>query len=258
MGCGTPSFPSGDFAGHSLRAGFATQVARSGGTVFDIMRQTGHRSVQTASRYVREGADLSQLARREARPVTAPVDEAVLGPIEALLFASSRPLSVKLLARLLDVTEDRISVLLDRLADACAGSARGLQVVEVAKGWRVETKPQHAALVAKVRRGKGELPLSPQALETLAVVALRQPVTTAEVTAIRGLDSVATLDTLHKRRLIGTVATGQASRSPAQWRTTQGFLDAFGLSTLKDLFEDGRIAGIFGRRLRGHRHRRKI
>lgn len=178
--------------------------------------------------------------------MTPPMDEALLGRIEAMLFASSHPLSVRLLARLLGLTENRVLEVVENLAASCARPDRGLQVVEVARGWRIETKPQHTEVVAKVRRGKGERPLSAQALEALAVVALKQPITTGEVTAIRGLDSVATLDTLRKRRLIGTTATGQLTRGTVQWRTTQVFLDTFGLATLKDLFEDGRIVKIFG------------
>jgi segregation and condensation protein B len=168
------------------------------------------------------------------------------GELEALLFASSRPLSTRVLARSLGLSEEHTLVLLGNFASDLAQPGRGLQLRETAGAWRLETKPIHANLVATIRRGKGERPLTQQALETLAVVALRQPVTTDEVAAIRGVDSAATLDTLNQRKLIGKATPRRAEGTAVRWRTTQGFLDLFGLAAMEDLYKDNRLARIFG------------
>lgn len=168
------------------------------------------------------------------------------GELEALLFASSRPLSIRVLARNLDVSEEQTLALLGEFGSDLAQPGRGLQLREIGGTWRLETKPIHANRVASIRRGKGERPLTQQALETLAVVALRQPVTADEVAAIRGVDSAGTLDTLHKRKLIAKARSVWSEGTAAQWSTTQGFLNLFGLSGMEDLYKDNRLARIFG------------
>jgi segregation and condensation protein B len=168
------------------------------------------------------------------------------GELEALLFASSRPLSTRVLARSLDLSEEHTLALLGNFAADLTQPGRGLQLREIAGTWRLETKPIHANLVATIRRGKGERPLTQQALETLAVVALRQPVTADEVAAIRGVDSAGTIDTLSKRKLIAKITPRTAEGTAARWRTTQGFLDLFGLEAMEDLYKDNRLARIFG------------
>lgn len=168
------------------------------------------------------------------------------GELEALLFASSRPLSTRVLARNLDLGDEHTLALLGEFASDLALPERGLQLREIAGTWRLETKPIHANLVATIRRGKGERPLTQQALETLAVVALRQPVTTDEVAAVRGLDSAGTLDTLNRRKLITKSTPLRSEGTAARWRTTQGFLDLFGLASMNDLYKDNRLARIFG------------
>jgi segregation and condensation protein B len=168
------------------------------------------------------------------------------GELEALLFATSRPLSTRVLARNLDLSEEHTLRLLGTLASDLERPERGLQLRENAGTWRLETKPIHANLVSSIRRAKGERPLTQQALETLAVVALRQPVTGDEVAAIRGVDSAATLDTLHKRKLIAKATPRRADAIGVRWRTTQGFLDLFGLAGMEELYKDDRLARIFG------------
>jgi segregation and condensation protein B len=115
------------------------------------------------------------------------------------------------------------------------------------RSWRLETKPTYADFVTSIRSERGERPLTQQSLETLAVVALRQPVTTDDVTAIRGVDSTATIETLRQRKFIAKVA--QQRGKAIHWRTTQTFLDLFGLRNMDDLYRDYRdskIERIFG------------
>ena len=167
------------------------------------------------------------------------------GELEALLFASPRPVSTKLIAKRLELPEEEILALLRRFAAALRVPSRGLQLREIHGSWRLETKPEHAEIVRSVRAERGERPLSQRALESLAVVALRQPVTTEEVTAIRGLDSTGTLETLLKRRMIAKIEDRETGKG-VHWRTTQNFLDLFGLGTLADLYRDSKLERIFG------------
>src|SRR6267154_3541745 len=123
------------------------------------------------------------------------------GKIEALLFAASRPLSVKSLAKILQLETERVELLLAELSEDLQSLGRGLQLRNLTGRWRLETKPEHTEIIALLKQGRTTKPLSGQALETLAIVALKQPVTTDEVSAVRGLDSHATIQTLAKRKL---------------------------------------------------------
>jgi segregation and condensation protein B len=106
-------------------------------------------------------------------------------------------------------------------------------------------------VVASLREERGERPLTEQALETLAVVALRQPVTTEEVTAIRGAESYGTIETLRRHKYIAKAEQRGAQGRAARWRTTQLFLDRFGLATLEELYREGRLEAVFGASVRG-------
>lgn len=168
-----------------------------------------------------------------------------LGDLEALLFAAGRPLALSEIARRLALGEPEARALVARLEDELARPGRGLQLREAAGKWRLETRPDREEIVAALRAERGERPLSPQALETLAAVALRQPVSTDEVTQIRGTESYATLETLRRRRLIARVEDGGDGRA-ARWRTTQHFLEVFGLRHPSEIAQSERMAGVFG------------
>ena len=172
-------------------------------------------------------------------------DESRAGALEAILFVSPRPLSAKLLAGRLGLTEAEVLTLLGKYAEALRSPSRGLQLRETNGSWRLETKPEHAAMIRAARAEREERPLSAPALEALAVVALRQPVATDEVNAIRGLDSAATLDTLHKRKMIAKTHDPSVAKG-SLWRTTQNFLDLFGLASLADLYRGNKLERVFG------------
>jgi segregation and condensation protein B len=168
-----------------------------------------------------------------------------IGELEALLFAASRPLSVKVMAKRLEVTEEQTVELVQRLQEDLTAANRGLQLRAMGGNWRLETKPEHADAVQSIRAERGERTLSSQALETLAVIALRQPVTTDQISAIRGLDSAATIETLRHRKMIAKAQSRGVGKA-ACWRTTQNFLDLFGLSCLEDLYRDNKLEFVFG------------
>ena len=156
--------------------------------------------------------------------------------IEALIFASPEPLTLKTLYKLLE-SEPREDV------DAALAALRadydrpgGLQMVEVAGGYQIVTRPELHEWVRKLFHDRTSQKLSVQALETLAVIAYKQPVTAAEIAEIRGVTSSGgVLSTLIERRLIKTVGRKQVVGRPFMYATTREFLERFGLSDLTDL-----------------------
>jgi segregation and condensation protein B len=181
------------------------------------------------------GRDLSDKAEREQ----------AAAELEALLFAANRPLAPGFLAKRIYIEESQAVGLLRALAAELEKPSRGLQLREAAGKWRLETKPGHEEVIASLRVERGEKPLSQPALEALAVVALRQPVTTEEVTVTRGIDSTGTLDTLRRRRLIVRAEQRGTAGRAAHWRTTQHFLEQFGLASLEELYRGGRLEKLF-------------
>jgi segregation and condensation protein B len=126
--------------------------------------------------------------------------------------------------------------ILDRLIADYATSERGLEIREVAGGFRMATKPEyHDAVRGFIRGLKPPLKLSLQALETLAVVAYKQPVTAPEITEIRGVDSGGVLGSLMARKLITTAGRKQVIGRPILYKTTKDFLMRFGLKDLAEL-----------------------
>ena len=156
--------------------------------------------------------------------------------IEALIFASPEPVTPKTLYKLLDgeTKED-----VDAALAAVRGEydARGgLQMVEVAGGYQIVTRPELHEWVRKLFHDRTTQKLSVQSLETLAVIAYKQPVTAVEIAEIRGVTSSGgVLSTLIERHLIKTVGRKQVVGRPFMYATTREFLDRFGLSDLGDL-----------------------
>ncbi len=171
---------------------------------------------------------------------------AALGDLEALLFAAARPLSLAEIARRLYLDEAQAEALVGLFEQALNQPGRGLQLREAGTKWRLETRPDREDIVAGLRAERSARPLTGQALETLAVVALRQPVTTEEVTAIRGAESYGTIETLRRQKLVARSEQRAAEGRAARWRTTQHFLDQFGLANLEELYREGRIEKLFG------------
>lgn len=157
-----------------------------------------------------------------------------LALIEALLFASPDPVPAERLAEASRLPDTEVRLLLARLQDVLKSSTRGLVLQEVAGGFRLYTKPEFADAVARLM-GPRNLGLTQAALETLAVVAYRQPVTRAEIDAIRGVRSESTVATLVERRLIREVGRKEAVGRPIMYGTTPQFLEHFGLRDLAEL-----------------------
>jgi len=164
--------------------------------------------------------------------------------LEALLFAATEPMEPSRLATILrdgpeggqgwpDVKEEEVREELTHLAERLA--ARGLILREVAGGFRVGTAPDLSGWVAKLKGVVRPPRLSPPALETMAVIAYRQPISRAEIEAVRGVDCSGTLDTLVERGVIRISGRSDAPGRPILYSTTPLFLEHFGLRDLEEL-----------------------
>ena len=153
--------------------------------------------------------------------------------IECLLLARGGILKVGEIRKVLDVTEGEIRATLAALAVEYGG--RGLQIREVAGGYQLCTRPEYGAYVQRLLRLEELDPLTRATLEVLAIVAYRQPVTRAEVDAVRGVQSVHHLMKLQDRRLVREVGRRPGPGRPILYGTTEGFLRYFGLPDLAAL-----------------------
>ncbi len=155
--------------------------------------------------------------------------------LEALLFSSDEPLSPALLAESLDVSIAEVAGALRALDRGYQARAAGVQLREIAGGYLLVTAPEHAEWVGRLLRGRKRVRLSRAALETMAIVAYKQPVTKAEIESIRGVDSSAVLGTLLERNLITIRGRSKVVGRPLLYGTTTEFLDYFGLRDLTEL-----------------------
>ncbi len=159
-----------------------------------------------------------------------------LSLVEALLFASDAPVEAERLREVLDLASaDEASALVARLGARHAELGSALQVVEVGGGYRMVTRPEVAPWLIRLARSRTRSRLSRPALETLAIVAYRQPVSRPDIDAIRGVNSEGVLDNLMERRVIRISGRKEAPGRPFLYETTREFLVAFGLRDLADL-----------------------
>ena len=159
----------------------------------------------------------------------------LVGIVEALVFASPDPITLKQLCKVLDTEpkEDVVAALAE-LGRQYAKSG-GLQLVEVAGGYQIVTRPELHEWVRRLFHERTTQKLSVQALETLAVIAYKQPITAMEITEIRGVNTTGVVGTLLERGLVKIAGRKQVVGRPFLYATTREFLDRFGLKDLTDL-----------------------
>lgn len=166
--------------------------------------------------------------------------------VEALLFAASKPVPVDKLAEAAELPEEVVAGALTALEEACASSGRGVRLDRVAGGVRLVTRPEYDYPVRRLLGLDGKTKLSMAALETLAIVAYRQPVTAPEVTELRGVNSSSSIRTLLDRKLITTAGRKEVVGTPFLYKTTKEFLVHFGLKGLSDLPKPEELEAIYG------------
>jgi len=154
---------------------------------------------------------------------------------EALLFSSDQPLTLSLLCEALEAPPEEILAALREIGDGYAARGAGIELREIAGGWQIVTAPEQADWVGRMLRGKRRMRLSRAALETMAIIAYKQPVTKSEVEAIRGVDSSGVLATLLERNLVTIRGRSKVVGRPLLYGTTQEFLEYFGLRELAEL-----------------------
>jgi segregation and condensation protein B len=174
------------------------------------------------------------------------VSDELMPIVEALIFASPDPVTPKSLQKLLDgeppeAIESAIAALKDRYAQA-----GGLQLIEVAGGYEIVTRPELHDWVRRLFHERTTQKLSVAALETLAVIAYKQPITAAEIAEIRGVNTSGVLGTLLDRQLIRIAGRKQVVGRPFTYATTREFLDRFGLKDLNDLPRIEDMADVLG------------
>jgi segregation and condensation protein B len=155
--------------------------------------------------------------------------------VEALIFASPEPVTIKTLIKLLDSEPKEEVVAAVEALKRDYDRPGGLQMVEVAGGYQIVTRPELHEWVRRLFHERTTQKLSVAALETLAVVAYKQPVTAPEIADIRGVNTAGVLGTLLERKLIKIVGRKQVVGRPFLYGTTREFLERFGLNDLSDL-----------------------
>jgi segregation and condensation protein B len=155
--------------------------------------------------------------------------------LEAILFLSGEPVSVQELKASTGIPEAELGDLMDELVSDYAERAGGITISPIAGGYQMHTSPRYAEALRKFRGEARQQKLSMPALETLAIIAYRQPMIKAEVEELRGVNSDGVIKTLLDRRLIKIVGRKEAPGRPLLYGTTREFLQYFGLENLAQL-----------------------
>jgi segregation and condensation protein B len=161
--------------------------------------------------------------------------------IEALLFVAVEPLTIKDISNIVKIDEKTVEELIEQMQQEYQNPNRGMIIEKVAGGYRMLTKPQYVSYIEKLYKPQN-MPLSQAALETLAIIAYKCPVTKVEIELIRGVKVDSVLNTLLERNLIKEVGRKDAPGKPILYGTTEKFLEYIGLNDLKDLPQ---IDGLF-------------
>lgn len=178
--------------------------------------------------------------------MTMPPEE-LRAAIEAILFVSGEPVTVEDLAEVVsDASKEEIEISLDEIRLRFDSAGSGIALEQAAGGYRFATKAQFDPFLRKVFAKQNEGRLSIAALETLAIIAYRQPITSPEISDIRGVNSSAVLRTLLERRMVRIAGRKNVVGSPFLYRTTKDFLVHFGLNAIQDLPQLEEFTEILG------------
>lgn len=164
-------------------------------------------------------------------------DETLKALIEAIIYVAPEPVSLDAILKTLEGEErDRVKAQIEKLIQEFAEPGHGIEVRQVAGGYRFSSKPEHHEVVRKfVKSLKPPVKLSKPALETLAVIAYRQPVTVPEIEEIRGVDCGGVIHTLMEKKLVTTAGRKNVVGRPILYRTSREFLVHFGLKDTNEL-----------------------
>jgi segregation and condensation protein B len=210
----------------------------------DAPESTGIETAEASESTEMEAAvdDFEPEAQVKTGPGEELTDDELVQATSALIFASPDPLGTGRLVNLLEKPQPaRVKQALAEIQERLENAALPLQLREIAGGWRLMTAPEQNETVARLVKARKNEKLSPAGLETLAVVAYRQPVTKADIEAIRGVQCGPMLRNLVDRGLAKVVGRADVPGGPLLYGTTKEFLDRFGMGSLKDLPRDGEL-----------------
>jgi segregation and condensation protein B len=167
----------------------------------------------------------------------------IVSIIEALIFVADEPITVKTIAEVLEEDRETVEAAVEELKKEYDERESGLQLREIAGGWQISTRTEFHEEIRRFLKTRPSAKLSLPALETLAVIAYKQPVTVPEILEIRGVQSASAIKTLLDKRLIVAKGRKETVGRPMQYGTSKDFLIQFGLKDLSELpsiedFED--------------------
>ncbi|MBM4065838.1 MAG: SMC-Scp complex subunit ScpB [Planctomycetes bacterium] len=156
--------------------------------------------------------------------------------IESLIFAAEEPITLRKLVDIIgDIDSARVLEAVAQLKNDYDTQGRSFQIEEIAGGYQLFTKPEYYEWIAQLRKKSGETKLSQAALETLAIIAYKQPILRADLESIRGVQSGQIIRLLMEKDLVKVVGRDESLGHPLLYGTTKRFLEYFGLKDLKDL-----------------------
>lgn len=170
-----------------------------------------------------------------ARVTEGEIDPEIVKALEAILLVAVEPVAVKLLAQVLEQPTSVVEVLCNRLAASYDDAGHGFQLVQVAGGFRLQSRAEVSAYVERFILDGQQARISSAALETLAIVAYKQPISRSQISAIRGVDPESVLRTLQARGYITEVSREDGTGLALLYGTTPLFLERLGINSLENL-----------------------
>ncbi|MEN9801655.1 MAG: SMC-Scp complex subunit ScpB, partial [Actinomycetota bacterium] len=180
-------------------------------------------------------ADDDHVESEVAAPTSKPLDASTVRALEAIVLVASDPVSPELLSEILEISTDTVVAICESLATAYDEAGHGFQLIKVAGGYRYQSHPDAAAYVERFILDGQRARLSGAALETLAIVAYKQPISRAQIASIRGVDPDAVLRTLQSRGYIDQAGRDPGPGQAVLWATTPLFLEKLGIDSINDL-----------------------
>jgi len=173
------------------------------------------------------------------------MNEPLKKTIEALIFVSQEPLTLDKIKSVLEgFPAEEIEKSVEEVVADYAAAERGIRIIQTAGGYLFTTKPENDPWIRRLLQIERKSKLSSAGLETLSIIAYHQPITQAEISALRGVDSTYTLKTLLEKKLIKIVGRKKAPGNPLVYRTSEKFLVYFGLNSLEDLPSEEEISKL--------------
>ncbi len=173
------------------------------------------------------------------------MNESLKKTVEALIFVSQEPLTMDKIKSVLDgFPPDEVERSVAEVVAEYGSTERGVQIIQTAGGYLFTTKPESDPWIRRLLQIERKSKLSSAGLETLSIIAYHQPITQAEISALRGVDSTYTLKTLLEKKLIKIVGRKKAPGNPLVYRTSEKFLVYFGLNSLDELPSEEEISKL--------------